>query len=327
MVDLVAFLQAAQDGDGRLDRRFVDQHLLESPLERGVLFDVFAVFVERGRADAMQLAAGERGLQHVAGIDRAFRLAGADHGMQFVDENDRPALVGGDILEHCLQPLLELAAILGTREEHRHVEREHALVLERFGDFAVDDALRKALDDRSLAHARLADQHGVVLGAPLQDLDGAADLVVAPDDRIELALTRALGEVDGVLLQRLALAFGFLRIDPGAAAHGLDRLLQRLARQAIFLGKTAGLALVVGEREQEQFAGDELVAALGRFLVGEVEKVVEIARDRNLAALSLDLGQAADRLGERGFECRNVDAGAREQRRAAAVFLLQQRGE
>ncbi len=123
VVDLVAFLQAAQDSDGRLDRRLVDQHLLESPLERSILLDVLAIFVERGRADAVQLAAGERGLQHVAGIDRAFRLAGADHGVQLVDEDDRPALVGGDILEHGFEALLELAAILGAREKLCHIER------------------------------------------------------------------------------------------------------------------------------------------------------------------------------------------------------------
>jgi hypothetical protein len=43
-------------------------------------------------------------------------------------------------------------------------------------------------------------------------------------------------------------------------------------RQARVLEHAAGLALVVGEREQEQLAGDELVAALGGFLVGQVER-------------------------------------------------------
>ncbi len=59
--------------------RLVDQHLLEAALERGVLLDVLAVFVERGRADAMQLAARERRLEHVARVHRAFGLARADH--------------------------------------------------------------------------------------------------------------------------------------------------------------------------------------------------------------------------------------------------------
>ena len=38
VVDLVPLLEAAQDGDGRLDARLLDEHLLEAPLERGVPF-------------------------------------------------------------------------------------------------------------------------------------------------------------------------------------------------------------------------------------------------------------------------------------------------
>ena len=118
-----------------------------------------------------------------------------------------------DLLQHGLQPLLELAAVLRAGEQRRHVEREHALALERLGHFAVDDALREALDDRGLAHARLADQHRVVLRAPLQDLDDAPDLVVAPDDRVELARAGALGQIERVFLERLALALGFRVLD------------------------------------------------------------------------------------------------------------------
>ena len=204
----------------------------------------------------------------------------------------------GDLLEHGLQALLELAAVLGAGEQRRHVERQHALVLERLRHFAVDDALRQAFDDGGLADAGLADQHRVVLGAPLQDLDGAADLVVAADHRVELALARALGEVDGVFLQRLALAFGFLRCRRSAPPRTASIAFSSALRvSAVLLEQAPGLALVVGQREQEQLGGDELVAALLRFLVGEVEQIVEVARDRDLAALPFDLGQAVDRLG------------------------------
>jgi hypothetical protein len=99
------------------------------------------------------------------------------------------------------------------------------LPLHAFGHFAIDDALRQAFDDRGLADARLADQHRIVLGAPLQHLDGAADLLVATDDRIELAVLGALGQVDGVLLQRLALFFGVGVLHLLAAAHAVDGLL------------------------------------------------------------------------------------------------------
>jgi hypothetical protein len=87
--------------------------------------------------------------------------------------------------------------------------RQEALVAQALRHLAVDHALGEALDDGGLADAGLADQHRVVLGTALQHLDGAADLVVAADDRVELAVAGALREIDGVLLQRLA---RFLRI-------------------------------------------------------------------------------------------------------------------
>src|SRR3546814_2524015 len=77
------------------------------------------------------------------------------------------------------------------------VERQQAAVLQAVGDVAVDDAQREAFGDRGLADAGLADQHGVVLGPTGEDLDGAADFLVAADHRIELALARDGGEVAG----------------------------------------------------------------------------------------------------------------------------------
>ena len=66
---------------------------------------------------------------------------------------------------------------------------------------AIDDAQGQALGDRRLADAGLADQHRIVLGAARQHLDGAADLVVAADDRIELAFARIGGQVTRIFLQ------------------------------------------------------------------------------------------------------------------------------
>ena len=57
----------------------------------------------------------------------------------------------------------------------------------RLRNVAGDDPLGEALDDRGLADAGVADQHRVVLRAPREDLDDAADLLVAADDRVELA--------------------------------------------------------------------------------------------------------------------------------------------
>ena len=92
VVDLVALAQAAQDADRVLDRRLADHDRLEAALERRVLLDVLAILVERRRADRVQLAAREHRLEHVGGVHRPFRGAGADDGVQLVDEEDHLAL-------------------------------------------------------------------------------------------------------------------------------------------------------------------------------------------------------------------------------------------
>ena len=204
-------------------RRLADVDRLEAALERGVLLDVLLVLVERGRADGAQLAAGEHRLEQVGGVDRALGGAGADDRVQLVHEQDDLALGVLDLLQDGLQALLELAAVLGAGEQGADVERDDLAVAQGLGDVAGDDPLGEALDDRGLADAGLADQHRVVLGAAGEDLDHAADLVVAADDRVELAVLGGLREVAAELLQRLVLLLGALVGDAVRAADRLDR--------------------------------------------------------------------------------------------------------
>ena len=171
MEDLEPLAQPAQDRDRVLHGRLVDDHRLEAPLQRRVLLDVLAVLVEGRGTDHVQLAAGEHRLEHVAGVHRALGGAGADHGVQLVDEQQDPPLGRVHLVEHGLQPLLELAAVLGAGHQRAHVEGEDRLVLQPLGHVAVDDPLGQALDDRRLADAGIADEHGVVLRLPRQDLD------------------------------------------------------------------------------------------------------------------------------------------------------------
>ena len=190
VVRLVLLLQATQDRDRVLDARLADEDLLEAALQRGVLLDPLAVLVQGGRTDQVQLTAREHRLEHVAGVHRGVAAgARADDGVQLVDEGDHLALGALDLLEHRLEPLLELAAVLRAGDHRGQVEAEHPLALERVRDVARDDALGQSLDDGGLADAGLADQHRVVLGTTRQHLDHPADLGVAADDRVELALS------------------------------------------------------------------------------------------------------------------------------------------
>ena len=274
----------------------------------------------------MQFATRQRRLEHIAGIHRALGLARTHHGVDLVDEDDGLTFILSQFFQHRFQPFFELAAKLGTSQQARHVERQHALVLQRLGHFAIDDALCQTLDDGGLAHARLADQHRVVLGATLQDLNDAPDFIITADHRIELALARTLGQIEGVFLQRLALALGLGAVHRLAAAHRLDGLLQRAATATHFLEQAAGLAFVFGQRQQEHFRGNELIATLLRFAVSDVEQVAQIAPQLHLAAMPLDARQPLDGLGQRLFQARYGHASTRQQR-GRRLILRQQRRE
>src|SRR2546428_3157404 len=324
-MDLVALAQAPQDRDGVLDGRLADVDRLEATLERRVLLNVLAIFVERGRADRVELAACEHRLEHVRRIHRTFRRAGADDGVQLVDEQDDLALALGDLLQDRLEALLDLAAVLPAGEQRADVEREHALVLQALGDIAAHDALREPLDDGGLADARLADEHRVVLGAAREDLDDPPDLLVAPDDRIDLVLPSELGQIAPVLFERLVLAFRILVGDALIPAHVLERVEHALVRHAETLEGLPRVALVFGHREEQVLRRNELVAeALGLFL-RLLQDAPEARRraDLHVAAdlgLTLELGRKRGRKlrrlhAERGEDARNDPPGLVDERR------------
>ena len=181
-------------------RRLAHLDRLEPPLQRSVLLHVLAVLIQRGGPDRLQLAAGQHRLQDARGVDRALRGTRTHQRVQLVDEQDDvPA--SADLLEHLLQPLLEITAVARTRDQRTQVQRVKLLVLQRLGHLAPDHQLRQPLDDRGLAHTRLADQHRVVLRPARQDLHDPLDLPLPPDHRVQLALASGLGEVAAELIQ------------------------------------------------------------------------------------------------------------------------------
>ena len=109
-----------------------------------------------------------------------------DERVQLVDEEDRVVGVA-QLLDDLLEPLLELAAVLGAGHQRADVEGQDALVQQRLGHVAGDDAMGQALGDGRLADAGLADEGRVVLRPARQDLDDPLDLLLAADDRVELA--------------------------------------------------------------------------------------------------------------------------------------------
>src|SRR5680860_246197 len=226
---LVTVTQTLQDLDRFGNRRLFDLDGLETPLERRVLLEVLAVLVEGGRSDRLELAPGELRLQDARGVDRAFGRARADERVQLVDEED-DVTARTDLLEHLLEALLEVTSVTRAGDEGAEIERVELLVGDRLGDIALDDVGGESLDDGGLADAGLADEHRVVLGATGEDLHHPLDLLLAPDDGIELLLARELSEVATELVEDERAARGLLA---GPAALRRAFLAARVAGQQL----------------------------------------------------------------------------------------------
>ena len=240
------------------------------------------------------------GFRMLRGVDRAFGRTGSDERVDLVDEQDDVA-AGADLLEHLLQPLLEVAAVAGAGDEGAEVEGVELLARQRLGHVAGDDLLGQALDDGRLADAGLADQHRVVLRAPGEHLHDALHLAEAADHRVELLLAGELREVATELVEDLAAALvalglrlrtggrrrGGLRLALRALVAGqeLDDLLAHAGEVGAELDEHLGgdAFALADEAEEDVLGADVVVAELQRLAQRQLEHLLRPRREGDVA--------------------------------------------
>ena len=232
VVILVALFQSAQDADGIFGRRFVHEHRLEASLQRLVLLEILLVFLQRGGADTAQFAARQGWFQDVGSIHCSIASSRTDQGVNFVDEEDDIAVGLRHLVDHALQTFFKFAFVLRARHEGTHIERIQAATLQAHGHVAAHDTLGQALNDGRLTRTRLTDEDGVVLRASRQDLQHAANLLVASDDGVKASFAGFADEVARILLQGLIGVFARGRVHAVATAQFLDGCLQGVGLHA-----------------------------------------------------------------------------------------------
>ena len=325
VVHLVALLQAAQDRNRFLDRRLPNEHGLETPLQGGVFLDVLAVLREGRRTDGAQLAAGKGRLQEVGGVDGALGGAGPHQGVDLVDEEDHLAVGVHHLLDDGLQAVLELAAVLGARDQRPEVEGHDAAPLEQLGHVAAGDAPCQPLGHGGLADPGLADEHGVVLGAPVEHLHHTADLVIATDHRVELACAGQLRKVAAVLLERLELALWAVVGDAVRAAQLLNGGEQRVAGDAVAREQLCrGAPRHRDDGKQQVLDRHVLVLELGGELRCRLEDVAKIPGGLRLGTPTGG-GQSAQGLREVRLQAPEGHADLLEEPGCQPLLLLQER--
>ena len=208
---LVAVLDVFQYMCGLFGIGCLYQYLLETAFQCTIFFDGFAVFVQCGGAYALYLSACQCRFQHIGSIHRPCSRTCSNDGVYLIDEEDDIG-VFLQLIEYRAQALLELSAILGAGHHGSHVEHHYTLVEEDARHLLLYDAQCQSLYDGRFAHARLADEHGIVLLAAAQNLCNAFNFLFASDDGVEFSFGSRLGHVYSKVVndRRVARCLGLL---------------------------------------------------------------------------------------------------------------------
>ena len=236
--------------DAVLNGGLLHDNGLEPPLQGGVLLNMLTVFVKGCRADYLEFAPAEGGLEDVGGVHGAFGVAGTHNGVDLVNnQNDIAQLF--DFFNEALHAALKLAPELGARYQGGEVQQIDLLVRQLVGHVPVGDALGQALGDGGLAYAGFADEAGVVFLAAVQNLDHPFQFTFPADQLIQLALLCPLGQGDAVAVQEFP--FGGLGgifftaggRGRGALAGGGGRGGGAAAEKLVEEGERGGAAVVL----------------------------------------------------------------------------------
>ena len=194
---LVVMLDSLQHLYRFRHRRFIDGHRLEAALQGGVLFDIFAVLVECGGTDDLDLSAGKRRLEDICGIHASLRFAGSDNVMDLVDHKNGVSDLA-DLIQQTENTGLKLSSELRSGNKRRHVQEIDLLILQLIRYISCNDAESKCFCNCRFSDARFANQARVVLLAATKDLDHAHQFTLASNDAVQLSISCILCQISAV---------------------------------------------------------------------------------------------------------------------------------
>jgi hypothetical protein len=135
--------------------------------------------------------------------------------VDFVNETDNFVGLLVNVLEKSLEAALKLSADTSARHEHAQVDLKELLPFQRFGNLIVYNTLCQSFENGRFADTSVTEDDGVVFRSPAENLvtlakvlklcssvsehthlNHSPNLVVAANDRVELAFLRHLREVD-----------------------------------------------------------------------------------------------------------------------------------
>ena len=196
VVLLIAAAQPPQDGLGLIRGGLRHLHRLEAALQGRVLLDIFAVFLQGGGPHHLDLPPAQGRFENVGRVDGPLGRPSPHDVVELVQKQDyiaRPAHLG----QHLVHPLLKLSPVLGARHHGHQVQAQQALAPQRLGHRPGGHPQGQPLRHGGLAHPRFADEGGVVLGPPGQNLDDPPHLLLPAHQGVQRPQRRHPGQVPG----------------------------------------------------------------------------------------------------------------------------------
>ena len=246
--------------------------------------------------------------------------------MQLIDEQDDAALALLHLGQHRFQPLLKFAAELGAGHQSAHIQRKDGLILQVFRHVPGHNPQGQPFGDGGFADARLPDQAGVVLGFAGKDADDVADLLVPPDDGVQLLAAGGFGQVAAVFFQHVVGVLGAVGGHAAVAAYLPQRRQEFFLRQAAFPEQGFQGVVGLGKQPQHQVLHrGVLIVHLPGNLFGLVQRLLQAAGKVHLSrAAAGNLRQPFHRGGQLLPQSGGIRTGLLYQLTDQALPLFQQ---
>ena len=197
---LIAVLKTVNNSNGVVVVWLADVDRLETPLKCSVLLDMFTVLFCRSCTNDLDFSARQWWLQDGRGVNGALCGAGANDGVNLVNEED--VILGFlQLSNNLLHAVLKLTAILGTSYQTCQVKRPNLLSAQDVRNVAGSNELSQALNNGGLTNAGISQDKWVVLLAAGKNLHDTLNLAVTANDRVKLFICGKLSKVAAKLLQ------------------------------------------------------------------------------------------------------------------------------
>ena len=121
--------------------------------------------------------------------------------MKFVNEKNNAAFARRNFTQNCFESFLKFTAEFRSCKQRANIKCNDPRSTHRLWTVTIHDALRESFCDRSLANARLANQHRIIFRPPRQDLHAPANFFITADDGIKLSVGSKFVQVFSIFLE------------------------------------------------------------------------------------------------------------------------------